>query len=457
MRYKARLVAQGYTQAPGVDFHDTFAPVAKLTSNRVILALAACNDWEIQQMDVKDAYLNAPIDEVIYMQQPLGFLEKGKETYVCLLQKSLYGLRQAGHLWYERLLKALMKFGFMQCRVEHCVFYKHVNGGLVIVVVAVDDLTLVASSTKLMQATKLQFKTEFEMSDDGEIHWLLGIEIKRDRAAHTISLSQRAYIDSLLSPYNLEDAKPVAIPMDPGLVLSISQCPATADEIRQMQNIPFREGVGSLLYAALRTRPDIAFATSALGKFAQNPGMVHWEALKRVMRYLKGTSAMELVLGGKQGGDLEAYADADLASQEHRHSISGYAIFMGEGTASWSSKKQGIVALSTTEAEYIAATHAAKEIIWLRSFLTEIARPLAHPTTLFCDNQGAIMLTKDSQYHARTKHIDMRFHFIREAAENGVLTLVYCPTEDMIADILTKALPRVKIVKFRDALGLHSA
>ena len=224
-----------------------------------------------------------------------------------------------------------------------------------------------------------------------------------------------------------------------------------------MQDIPFREGVGSLLYAALGKHPDIVFATSALGKFAQNPGMIHWEALKRVMRYLKGPSAMELVLGGKQRGGLEAYADADLASQEHRHSISGYAVFMGEGTVSWSSKKQGIVGLSTTEAEYIAATHAAKEIIWLHSFLAEIAHPLTLPTTLFCDNQGAIALTKDSQYHARTKHINMHFHFICEAIQNGVLTLTYCPTEDMVADVLTKPLPRIKLVKFRDVLGLRLA
>ena len=283
------------------------------------------------------------------MQQPLGFLEKGKETYVCLLQKSLYGLRQAGHLWYEHLLKALIKFGFVQCQVEHCMFYKHVSSDLLIIMAAVDDLTLVMSSTKLMQAMKQQFKTKFEMSDDGDIHWLLRIKIKCDHVACTISLSQRAYINSLLSHYNLEDAKAITVPMNPGLVLSISQCPTMADEIRQMQNIPFHKGIGSLLYAGLRTCPDITFATLALGKFVQNPGMVHWEALKQVMRYLKGTSKLELVLGGKQGGGLETYSDADLASQEHQHSISGYTIFMGKGTVSWSSKKQGIVALSTTD------------------------------------------------------------------------------------------------------------
>ena len=253
LKYKAHLVAQGYTQAPSIDYHDTYAPVAKLTSNCIILALAARNDWEIQQMDVKDAYLNAPLDEEIYMQQPDGFSEEGKESYVCLLQKSLYGLKQAGRLWYERLWKALIKFGFVRCQVEHCVFYKHKDGEFVIIVVAVDDLTLAASTVTLMQATKNQLKSEFEMTDDGDIHWLLGINIKRDRKARTISLSQKFYIDSMLSRYRLERAKSVSMPMEPGLKLSVKQCPSTPEEIESMKAVPYKEGIGSLLYAALAT------------------------------------------------------------------------------------------------------------------------------------------------------------------------------------------------------------
>ena len=457
LKYKACLVAQGYTQVPGIDYHDTFAPVAKLTSNSIVLALAARNDWEIQQMDVKDAYLNAPLDEEIYIQQPDGFSQEGKELHVCLLQKSLYGLKQASRLWYERLREALVRFGFTRCQVEHCVFYKHKDGHLAIIVVAVDDLTLTASSVALMHATKAQLKTKFNMTDDGDIHWLLGIKITHDRNARTISLSQKSYIDSMLSRYHLNRAKLVSIPMESGLKLSIKQCPHMPEEIERMKRVPYKEGIGSLLYAALATRPDIAFASSILGQFAQNPGRIHWEALKRIMRYLKGTSELELVLGGKPGGGLSAYSDADFASQEHRHSISGYAVLIDGGAVSWSSKKQSVIALSTTEAEYIAETHASKEISWTRFFLNEIARPLTSPTMLFSDNQGAIDLTENGQYHARTKHIDICYHFIREAVANEVLIVIHCPSEDMPADIFTKPLTRVKINKFCEELGVRSA
>ena len=207
------------------------------------------------------------------------------------------------------------------------------------------------------------------------------------------------------------------------------------------------------MYAATGTRPDIAFATSTLVQYMQNPGRVHWEAVKRVVKYLKWSRDLELTYGGTNNG-IQVYTDANHASQAHRHSISGYAFLIDGGVVSWSSKKQPLIAQSTTEAKYIVAAHATKEALWLQAFLGEVARLLMLPTTLQCDNQSAIALSKDSQYHARTKHIDLCFHFICEAVDNGTISLSYCPTEVMVADILTKPLLHPKVEKYTTALGL---
>jgi hypothetical protein len=241
--------------------------------------------------------------------------------------------------------------------------------------------------------------------------------------------------------------------MDPNTQLSKSQCPTAIADIARMKKIPYREAIGSLMYAAVGTRPDIAFAVSTLAQFSQNPGWVHWEAVKKVFRYLLGTKNLVLKYGGAEKG-LIGYVDADGASQEHRHAISGYVFLVDGGAVSWSSKKQELVTLSTTEAEYVAATHAAKEGLWLRRLIGEVFEPLTKPTTLYGDNQSAIALTQDGHYHARTKHIDIRYHFIRYVIEAGSIRLIYCPTENMTADALTKALPSTKVKHFANAMGL---
>jgi len=229
--------------------------------------------------------------------------------------------------------------------------------------------------------------------------------------------------------------------------------------------VPYREAIGSLMYAALGMWPDITFSVSFLLQFMQNPGRPHWEVVKRVFRYLRGTRDYSLVIGssgclewtgGSQDG-LQGFCDADWASQEHRHSTSGYVFTIDGGAMSWSSKKQGIVALSTTEAEYVSLTHAAKETLWLRAFLAEIARPLRHPTTLFCDNQSAITVMKNNQYHARTKHIDIRHHFIRDHTTRGAISIEYCPMAENTADILTKPLAAPRVERLALTMGLRSA
>ena len=243
--------------------------------------------------------------------------------------------------------------------------------------------------------------------------------------------------------------------MDPNIQLSHNQAPSSPTKAARMKHIPYRAAVGSLMHLAVGTRPDIVFAISTVAQFSNEPGMVHWEAVKHIYRYLAGMKGLALTFGaGKKG--LEGYTDMDGASQEHRHAISGYAYILDGGAVSWMSKKQELVTLSMAKAEYVAAMHAVKEGVWLHRFIEEVFQPLVNPTILYCDNQAAITLTKDGSFHARTKHIDICYHFIRFIVDSGSFLLVYCPTADMTADTLTNALPSVKVKHFAAALGLRT-
>ena len=244
--------------------------------------------------------------------------------------------------------------------------------------------------------------------------------------------------------------------MDTSIWLTTAQSPSTTADFAQMHDIPYREAVGSLMYAALGTCPDIAFVVQTVSQFSTKPGPAHWEAVKRIFRYLKGTTELWLSYGMKKM-ELTGYSDADGNMAEDRHAISGYAFLIHGGTISWSAKRQDIIALSTTEAEYVAITHAAKEAIWLRLLIFQLFQLKLEPTTLFSDNKSAIELTKDHQYHPHTKHIDIRFHFIHYIVEDSSIRLIYCPTNDMIADTLTKALPSTKVNHFASEFGLSPA
>jgi len=257
----------------------------------------------------------------------------------------------------------------------------------------------------------------------------------------------------MAAKFGVDNGRSIYLPMLPGEILTKDQSPSTPSQHFQMRNVPYAEGIGHVLWPVMITRPDALCAVGILAQFVQNPGPAHWKALKRVIGYLYTTRDLWLTFGGIDA-DLEGFSDADWASQSHRHSISGYAFRIGKGAVTWSSKKQAIVALSSTEAEYVAQTHAAKELIWLRTFLGELNNPFTTPITLHCDNQGAIALSKDNKFHARTKHIDIRYHFIREAVENKKLRIQYIPTENNVADIFTKPLAKPKFEKFVEMLGL---
>lgn len=276
----------------------------------------------------------------------------------------------------------------------------------------IDHCSIIATSTLLISQFKTKIKTYVDITDVGELNWILGIEVKHIREEKKIFLSQKSkYIDSILQHYGLEDAQPISTPIDPNIHLTTAQSPNTTEIIASMRNAPYHEAIGSLMYASLGTRPDIIFAVQTVSRFAINPGPAHWDAVKQIFRYLKGTCDLWLSYGGK-GNALEGYADADRSIMEDQKAISRYTFIINGGAVSWSAKRQEIVSLSTTESEYVAITYAAKEALWLRSLISQTFGSTLAPTTLFSDNQSAIALTKEHQYHARTKHINIHFHFI---------------------------------------------
>ena len=430
--------------------------MASLTSFRTILTLAVRQDWDIDSFDFDGAYLNGELspDEEIYMQNPPGY--DGGEGTVKHLKKSLYGLKQAGRKWYDTLKRTLASLDFCVSVADPGVFHTRVGEHTIIIAVHVDDCAITGSSGKLLQEYKKKIHARHSITDLGPIHWLLGIKITRDRDARTILLSQESYFDTIIRRFNLESAKSIPTPIIPTISYSVHDAPTDETAAARMARIPYREAIGSLMYASVATCPDISFAVSTLSQFLENPGEAHWEAVKRIFRYLSGTRGHALTYGGERH-ELTGYTDADGSSQEHRRAVSGQVFTIDRGAISWRSRKQELIALSTAEAEYIATTHAAKEGIWLQRLIQELYDIAITPTTLYCDNQAALTLATTDNFHARTKHIDICYHFIRHQVEEGAFNLIYCPTDDMVANILTKALPAWKVKAHTAALGLHSA
>jgi hypothetical protein len=398
-------------------------------------------------MDVKSAFLNGELEEEIYLKPPPGFYNSS--DLVWKLKRALYGLKQAHKEWYKRLRTVFESLGFTRSEADHSVFYKVENGVLIVVAVYVDDKLMLSKDQSIIDRLKVQLAAEYELTDLGEARWILGMEIIRDRDKRTIELSQRRYVESILNRFDMGTSRPVTTPMDPNIKLAKLTEPEVDVKL-------YQSALGALMYAMLATRPDLAFSVGALSKHAATPGQAHWAALKRVYRYLRGTVNARLTYQG----DLDsthpfAYVDADWASDPtDRRSITGYVFMISGGAISWSSKKQTSVALSSTEAEYMAAAAAAKEAIWLRTFLKELDMLSTQPTTLLIDNQSAMALAKNAVFHNRTKHIAIRYHFIREKLDDGELAAEYVPTNNQVADVLTKPLAREKHTRFTEGMGV---
>lgn len=421
----------------------------------MILHIGAAMDWDIQQIDIKTAYLYGLLEEECWMEQPEGFEEPGKEDWVWALVKGLYGMKQAGRTWNQTMHTAMLEWGFTRLTVEHCIYYRNNKHGKIIVAIHVDDFCSAASTPSLNEDFKNQLRTKWEISDLGAISWIVGIHATRDRTNRTITLSQTALIDKIVDQFKQTKANPVATPLLHSIKLSRADSPTNQEEKESMQPFPYRQLIGSLVYLALGTRPDIAHTVQHLSQFLDNPGRNHWDAAIRTVRYLKGTRTLGLTLGGHRPICLRGMTDSDYANcPDTRRSVSGYCFKLGAGVISWSSRKQPTVATSSCEAEYMATCHATKEAIWLRALL--LAMDLAQPqaTLISADNHGALALTEDPSFHARSKHIDVQYHFTRERVEAGDVTFEYIRSEDNLADILTKPLDTKPFQRLRRQLGI---
>lgn len=451
-RYKARLVAQGFSQIPGQDFNDTFSPVMRLESFRNLIAMAALLNLELGQMDITGAYLNGNLSEEIYMRQPTGF-DDGSGR-VCRLLRTLYGLKQSGREWNNRLNDHLVeKLGYTRFdNIDHCIYLRQCGDDFVYIAVWVDDLLFVCSSQNSLNTAKSEISSEFEATDQGDPRLLLGIEITRNRDASEIKISQGQFLRKILSRFGMEDSHSVTTPMENSNHL----VPAAEDNLFENPSL-YRAAIGSLMYAAIGTRPDLAFAVQKLAQFSHAPSNEHWKAIKRVLRYVKGTLDFGITYSGTENASIiaEGFSDADWASDRmDRKSISGYVFILGGGAIAWSSKKQQTVALSSTEAEYMAVTRASQHAIWLRKFFAASGFPQNGPSRVLLDNRSALDLAYNPEFHDRSKHIDTRHHWIRDSIAADLITLEWIPTSEMVADTLTKSLPRLLFQKFAESMGM---
>lgn len=439
-RFKARLVVRGFSQKHGIDFAETFAPVAKYTSLRLLFGMAVQFDLHILQLDIKTAFLYGDLQEETFMDQPEGFTVG--ENLVCKLKKTLYGLKQAPRGWNSKIHSFLMSIGFERTVSDHCVYIQEET----ILLLWVDDILLFGSESKNHQIQK-RIASTFDVSLIGAPKRVVGLHV--NRRDHQMDLHQSVYASEVLKRFGMEDSKPMSTPL--------TKVDTSEEASQEADRELFMQFLGSVMFLAVGTRPDLSFAISTLSRAMQQPTVGHWVAAKHLLRYLSGTRNLGLTFNKcKKFPDIQIYADADWANNEDRKSISGIVCTLGGTAISWISKKQSTVALSTTEAEYQALTEAAKEALWIRSFLQELKHPVSEPTIIWNDNTGAIALSQDPVHHGRTKHIEIKHHFIRNLIQDRVISVQYKPTHLMPADLLTKTLPRTATVQHRQFIGLKN-
>lgn len=443
IRRKARLVAKGYSQVAGEDFDETYAAVVRLESLRMSAAIAAQDGFEIWQVDFISAYLNSIPEHEVYMRLPPGF--SGGEGKLALLRKTIYGLMQGGFDWFWTLDGAYTDLGYKKSRADPCVRSRKVGQETTITNTFNDD-TFGLSSTKAgATQAKRELAQVYEVKDLGEPTFILGMAIRRDPHNGSISLSQKAYLIRVLERFNMTNCNPRYTPLPSGIVLTNDMSPKNEAERAFMSNKPYRQLLGALMWAQAATRPDLSFAVNLLARFQSNPGPAHWKAILHVLAYVKGTLDYQILYSRDLGGAIKpiGYVDSDYGGDlDTRRSTSGYIFMMAGGPVSWSSKRQQTVALSTTEAEYMAMTRGSQQALWMHNFLVEVDLTQPLPAKLMVDNDSSIALAQSTKGHARAKHIDIRHHYIRERVQEGDIEVHHIPSAENIADICTKSLPR---------------
>jgi len=431
---------------------------------RTVIALAAEEDLELDSVDVSTAFLNGEIDAEIYMKIPEGLGMDGDPApgedpkhWVVRLLKGLYSIKQGPRIWALKLHSVLVDIGFERTDCDHSVYVYHRGDVCILMPIHVDDLLIASNSWDALQSVKTELGSHFKLHDQGTVTSILGMKITHDRVARTICLSQPGYIRSILDDFHMTDCNPTLTPMDEHLKLSVSMSPRMPKEKLGMRTVPYRELVGKLLYLAIATWPDIAYAVSVLCRFMENPGQDHWDAAKRVLRYLKGTVDMSLVYSHTSSPDLfTTYSDADLTGNlDNGRSTGGFAMCIGGGAVQWGSRLQPHISLSSTESEYTTLSKVGCEVMWMRYLLGEFGYDMSRPSPIMVDNASAIPVAKHPEHQSTMKHVHRAYHWIHDHVEQGALKINHIPGVENLADIFTKPLGRVKFSKFREMLGLR--
>ncbi|RDX88499.1 hypothetical protein CR513_29897, partial [Mucuna pruriens] len=410
-KYKARL--------HGIDFSEVFAPITRMDTVRLIVTLAACKGWDIFQLDVKSAFLHGELSE----DQPKGYVKKGKEHKVYKLHKALYGLRKAPRAWFSRIEAHFMQDGFQECSSEQTLFIKRSAGeNILIVSIYVDDLIYIGNDMSMMIKFKKSMMQDFDMTDLGKMRFFLGIEVLQKPGG--IFVCQQKYANDVLKKFAMSESKPVKSPIVPGSKINRDVDGVIVDDTY------FKQIVGSLMYLIV-IRPDVMFSVSLISRYMSKPTKLHLQAAKRILRYLKGTTSYGILYRKIGEENLLAFTGSDYAGDEDdSKSTSGYVFLLSLGAVSWMSKKQLIVTLSSTEAEFVVVAASACQVMWMRRVLRNLTHTQDSSIVIMCDNSSTIKLSKNSVMHGRSKHIRVSFHFLRDLVKDGEIELVHCGTQE---------------------------
>ena len=438
-RFKSRFCACGYSQIEGIDYSKTSAPCISLPALRMVISLAAIHEWKIWHCDVKTAHLNGVLEEEIFMKIPNDLNQffgcKSSEMIIVRLLKSLYGLKQAGHNWSELARKTMIQLGWTRCNYEESLFIKKSSDGRIAIgALQVDDFAVTGSWSEESARFAKAFGEHYEVVDNGELEYYMAIRFRRDDGL--IFMDQSNYCLDIAESFELRETRKVETPQETG-----DRLPTLSDEDTLFE-CPYREAVGSLMYASVGTRPDISAALTDVSKHLIRHGVQHWKAVQRIIKYINSTSSLGLVYGSRKDVVLEA--------------TSGYIIKLGGGPISWKSKQQDHVTCSTTEAEYVALAVVTREICWLRNLLGELGFQQGGPTVVHEDNRGAIFLANHDSYKGKSRHIDVAFHYGQEKRKDRTIEVVYCETGEQVADMLTKGLNKESFKRLREMAGMDS-